>query len=319
MTNSGRSDLDPGLKQLLKAAPITFDFAGDGVERSRARFNKASASGVAVSPGVDSTDHSFVGSTGNRLSVRVYRPHTLELSAGAPVVLFCHGGGFVLGDLDSYDGFCRRHATGAEAIVVAVDYRLAPEHPYPAAVDDTQEALRWIRQHADEIGADITRLAVAGDSAGGNLAAVATQIARTHSDPAVRFQLLWYPLTTCDLNSPSMTENADAPILGLSACQTLLSWYAPGVDLGNPPPTLAPAFAPSLDGLPPAFIATAGHDPLRDDGFRYAELLSAAGVPVQHHHAPSLIHGYAYFDGVLPAATQAVDRGLAALRAALHN
>lgn len=319
MRKSTRSDLDPTLKQMLEAAPITFDFALDGVERSRARFNKASAMGVSVSPDVDSTDHSFFGSTGNELSLRVYRPHSLDASVRAPVVLFCHGGGFVLGGLDSYDGFCKRHATGAEAIVVAVDYRLAPEHPYPAAVDDTQDALRWINEHADEIGADITRLAVAGDSAGGNLAAVGAQIARRHGHPAVRFQLLWYPLTTCDLNSASMTENADAPILGLSACQTLLSWYAPGVDLRRPPPTLAPAFAPSMDGLPPAFIATAGHDPLRDDGFRYAELLSAAGVPVEHHHAPALIHGYAYFDGIVPAATQEVDRGLAALRTALHS
>ena len=223
-----------------------------------------------------------------------------------------------MGDLDTYDGTARDHAVGAGAVVVSVDYRLAPEHPYPAAVEDVWAATQWVAEHAGELGADPERLAVAGDSAGGNLAAVVSQLARDAGGPRILFQLLWYPAATWDTSLPSFTENADAPILAVGAVKGFSRWYAAGVDLSDPPATLVPARAKDLAGLPKAYIAVAGHDPLRDDGARYAELLAAAGVPVELHNAETLVHGYVGYTGVVPAATEATQRGLSALREALQ-
>ena len=233
-------------------------------------------------------------------------------------MVFFHGGGFVIGDLDTHDGTCRQHAVGADAIVVSVDYRLAPEHPYPAAVEDAWAATRWVAEHAAEIGADATRLAVAGDSAGGNIAAVMAQRARDDAGPPLAFQLFWYPSTLWDPSLPSFTENAQALILDAKAVAAFSRWYAGDADMSNPPPGLAPGRATNLADLAPAYIGVAGYDPLRDDGIRYGELLAAAGVPVEVHNAETMVHGYVGYAGVVPAATAAMDRGLAALRAALH-
>jgi acetyl esterase/lipase len=169
------------------------------------------------------------------------------------------------------------------------------------------------------LGADPDRLAVAGDSAGGNLAAVVAQLARDAGGPAIRFQLLWYPSATWDTSLPSFTENANAPILGASGVTGYARWYVGDLDMSDPPATLVPARADDLSRLPPAYIAVAGHDPLRDDGARYAELLAAAGVPVELHNAETLVHSYVGYAGVVPAATEAVDLGLSALRKALHT
>jgi acetyl esterase/lipase len=233
--------------------------------------------------------------------------------------VFFHGGGFIAGDLDTHDGTCRQHAVGADAVVVSVDYRLAPEHPYPAAVDDAWAATQWVAEHGSEIQADTSRLAVAGDSAGGTISAVVAQRARDNGGPPILFQLLWYPSTLWDTSLPSFTENADAAILDRASIAAFSRWYAGDVDLSNPPPGMAPGRAENLAGLPPAYIGVAGHDPLRDDGIRYGELLAAAGVPAQVDNADTLVHGYVGYAGVVPAATDALDRGLVALRAALHN
>ncbi|HMZ13855.1 MAG TPA: alpha/beta hydrolase fold domain-containing protein, partial [Mycobacterium sp.] len=144
-------------------------------------------------------------------------------------------------------------------------------------------------------------------------------LARDNGGPAVAFQLLWYPSTMWDTSLPSFAENAEAPVLDNAAIKAFTRWYAGEVDLTDPPPGLAPGRATDLSGLPPAYIAVAGHAPLRDDGARYAELLSAAGVPVELHNAETLVHGYLGYAGVVPAATEATERGLLALRAALHD
>ncbi|MEN4479979.1 alpha/beta hydrolase [Mycolicibacterium cosmeticum] len=301
-----RPALDAILEKVLEAVPFQLTTEG-GAEAARERFRALPRR--PVHQDLRTEDRTIAG-----VPVRVYRPETAE--SRPPVVLFFHGGGWVVGDLDTYDGTAREHAVGAGAVVVSVDYRLAPEHPYPAAVDDVWAVTQWVAAHGDELGADPERLALAGDSAGGNLAAVVALLARD-AGLKPRLQLLWYPATTWDTTLASFTENADAPILGRRAVGGFSLLYAGDADLKNPPATLVPARADSLADVAPAYIAVAGYDPLRDDGVRYGELLAAAGVPVQVDHAPTLVHGYLGYHGVVPVATEAVDRGLAALRAAL--
>ena len=300
------------MQKVLDAVPFRLSL-DDGVDAARRLMRDLPR--LPVHPEVPSEDRVIDGPGGD-LPVRIYRPAGAAAS-GAPVVVFFHGGGFVAGDLDTHDGTARLHAAGADAVVVSVDYRLAPEHPFPAAVDDAFAATKRVAAHAGELGVDPARLAVAGDSAGGNLAAVVSQLARDAGGPDIAFQLLWYPATTYDISLPSFTENAHAPIIDTEAIAALSLAYAGHLDLSDPPPTLAPARAANLAGLPPAYIAVAGHDPLRDDGIRYGELLAAAGVPVQVDNAETLIHGYLGYAGAIPAATEAADRGLAALKAAL--
>jgi acetyl esterase len=301
--------LDAILQKVLEVVPFQLTTDG-GPQEARKRFGELPRQ--SVHPEVTAQDHSIDGPDGP-IALRLYRPPSAK--SVLPVVVFIHGGGWSVGDLDTYDGQARMHAVGAEAVVVSIDYRLAPEHPYPAAVDDVWAATQWVARNAGQIGADPDRVAVAGDSAGGNLAAVVAQLARDAGMP-VRFQLLWYPSTTFDTSLPSFAANADAPILTLEACKGFSRWYVGDTDLSAPPATLVPARG-YLSGLPAAYIAVAGHDPLRDDGAKYAELLTEAGVPVELHHAESLVHGYLGYAGVVPAATEATERGLKALRAAL--
>jgi acetyl esterase/lipase len=317
-----RPPVDAILQKVLEAVPfrLTVD---DGVDAARRGLRELPRR--PLHPDLRVEDHHIDGPVGP-IPVRVYWPTDAggvnqPTDAGPqphPVTMFFHGGGFALGDLDTHDVTAREHAVGANSVVVSVDYRLAPEHPYPAAVDDVWAATRWVAEHADEFGADSSRLAVAGDSAGGNLAAVVAQLARDTGGPELAFQLLWYPSTMWDTSLPSFTENAHAPVLDNAAMSAFTRWYAGHVDLADLPATLAPGCAADLSGLPPAYVAVAGHDPLRDDGIRYAELLADAGVEVELHNAETLVHGYLGYAGVVPAATEATARGLAALRAALH-
>jgi acetyl esterase/lipase len=312
------STIDPILQKVLDAVPFQMSL-DDGVDVARQRLRDLPRR--QFHPELRVQNRSIDGPAGP-INIRIYWPPTDH--GTPPVLLFFHGGGFVVGDLDTHDGTCRQHAVGASAVVVSVEYRLAPEHPYPAAVDDAWAATQWVAQHGSEIGADADRLAVAGDSAGGTISAVIAQRARDCADSAdgvgvkLLFQLLWYPSTMWDPSLPSFTENADAAVLDRAAIAAFSRWYAGEIDLSDPPPGMAPGRAENLAGLPAAYIAVAGHDPLRDDGIRYGELLSAAGVPVEVHNAETLVHGYVGYAGVVPAATAALDRGLAALRAALH-
>lgn len=328
--------MDAILQKVLHAVPFQLTVDG-GIDEARRRLRELPRG--PVHPDLRVEDHHIDG-PGGPIPARVYWPDDVscppesspaslrscppESSPGSlrscpPVTMFFHGGGFAVGDLDTHDGTAREHAVQAQTLVVSVDYRLAPEHPYPAAVEDVWAATRWVAANAGQFGADASRLAVAGDSAGGTLAAVVAQLARDCGGPQLAFQLLWYPSTMWDTSLPSFAENADAPVLDRAAIDAFTRWYAGHVDMTDPPATLAPGRAADLSGLAPAYVATAGHDPLRDDGARYAELLAAAGVTVELHNADTLVHGYLGYAGVVPAATEATQRGLAALRAALHG
>lgn len=307
------------LRQILEMMPFRLTAEG-GVEEARRRFRDLPRR--PLHPELRVADHRIDGPAG-AIPVRVYWPEGTDSTISHPVTMYFHGGGFAVGDLDTHDATARQHAVGADTVVVSVDYRLAPENPYPAAVEDAWAATCWVADNAVQLGADCSRLAVAGDSAGGTLAAVVAQLARDAkragtAAPEVAFQLLWYPTAMWDTSLPSFTENADAPVLDLAAIAEFTHWYAGHLVLDAIPATLAPGRATDLSGLPPAYIAVAGHDPLRDDGIRYAELLAAAGVEVELHNAETLIHGYLGYAAVVPAATEATARGLAALRTALH-
>jgi len=219
------------------------------------------------------------------------------------VVLFFHGGGWVLGDLDTHDGLCRRLALASSAVVVSVAYRLAPEHPYPAAVDDAWDALGWVADHAGEIGGDPSLLAVAGDSSGGNVAAALALRARDRGGPTVGAQVLLYPPLDGRCDSPSYAARADD---GGTITRTQMQWfwaqYAGGADVDDP--LLSPLRA-DVAGLPPTLVVVAGFDPLRDDGRAYAGRLADAGVPVQLEEYPDTFHGFLGFD-MLPEAQQAL-------------
>jgi acetyl esterase len=312
-----RPGIDPTFQTLLDAFPMTFN-ASDGVEVARSKLKQLQVPAELL-PDLRIEERTIGHGDLTDIPVRIYWPP--DADTPLPVVVFYHGGGFALGDLDTHDPVARAHTVGAEAIVVSVGYRLAPEHPFPAGVNDCWAALQWVGEHAAELGGDPNRIAVAGDSAGGNLAAVTAHLARDNGGPALTFQLLWYPVVTADLSLPSFAENACAPILDRDVIDAFLMWYLPDLDITDPttlPVTLAPANAADLAGLPPAYIGTAEHDPLRDDGARYAALLNAAGVPAELSNEPILVHGYVSFALVVPAAAEATNRGMTALKKALH-
>ena len=257
-------------------------------------------------------DRTIPGPTGP-IPVRVYRPSVDE---ALPVCLYFHGGGFVIGSLTSHDPVCRELAASANVTVVAVDYRLAPEHPFPAGVEDCWAALQWVAANGEELRVDSSRLAVAGDSAGGNLAAVMTLRARDAGGPLIAFQLLIYPAVSVD-EFPSRSH-PDTQTIFLNV--ELMRWFwqnyvDDGVDTASW--EVAPIVADDLSGLPTAWVITAECDPLRDEGEAYAKRLVEAGVAVDYRHIETMPHAFFHMCGALPAAKAAVTEAAEALRKAL--
>lgn len=253
---------------------------------------------------------------GFSIPLRIYRPQPSDGSRlPLPVIVYLHGGGWVLGNVINYDPLCSLLATKVGAVVVSVDYRLAPEHIAPTAALDAVDATCWVASHGEALGADGLRIGVCGDSAGGNLAAVVAQVMRNHLDRPIRVQALIYPATDVTMASPSLEEHRHGAILDRRAIDAFADHYCPpGVDRRDP--LVSPLFG-TLDGVAPALIQTADLDPIRDDGSRYAEALRAAGVPTRHTNYLGVPHGFASFPYATRVGRQQQWELVTELRAAL--
>lgn len=243
------------------------------------------------------------GGDAQPMALRSYIPR--GITEPAPALLLFHGGGWVLGDIETHDGPARCLAGDGRLVVFSIEYRLAPEHPFPAAVEDAQAAFRWVRANAERFGVDPNKIAVGGDSAGGNLAAVVCQQLLQHGEPAPAAQLLLYPGLDFRMTTQSMSDFAEGYILERANVEWFRQLYF-GDNDSSLDPRASPALASNLQGLPPAVIATAGYDVLRDEGDAYAGALTAAGVAVDHRCYHDLIHGFANFAGVVPSARAAM-------------
>jgi acetyl esterase len=246
-------------------------------------------------------------------ALRVYRPVKNEK---LPALVYFHGGGWTIGDIDTHDVLCRQLAAGARCVVISVDYRLAPEHAFPVAVDDCFAATRYVAENAAQL--NIGGMAVGGDSAGGNLAAVVSLMAREAGGPAVAFQLLIYPATDQRAGTPSHERNAQGYLLTRDAIRYFRRAYLPN-EADWTDWRASPLLAKSHANLPPALVVTAGYDPLLDEGRAYAERLKAAGVSVEYREYADMVHGFILFGGVLDTANAAVADCCAALRRAFDK
>lgn len=261
-----------------------------------------------------SEDRAIEGPAG-QIPIRIYTPREPKPEEKLPVLVWYHGGGYVIGDLDTHDSVCRALANEADCIVVAVDYRLAPEHKFPAAVDDCEAALKWVAKHAKEINADGARIAVGGDSAGGNLATVVSILARDAGFPNIVFQLLIYPVTAPEPETKSHHAFAEGYLLTRKTITWFFTHYIRS-SRDTKDFRYAPLEADDLSSLPQALIIVAGYDPLRDEGVEYAEALIHAGNRVRLSNYEGMVHGFYLMGGMVDASLRAISESAAMLREA---
>jgi len=270
---------------------------------------------LALKPQIYRTSDRLIPGPGSELPIRIYQPREAKPDERFPVLIWYHGGGFVIGDLDTHDSACRLLANQADCMVVAVDYRLAPEFKFPAGVDDCMATLRWVAHHARAIGADAERIAVGGDSAGANLATVAAILARDEGYPKVVFQLLVYPCVAPEPETASHHKFADGYLLTRNTITWFYKLYLRGQKDVNDF-RFAPLLRDDLANLPPALILVAGYDPLRDEGVEYSKRLIEAGNRVALTNYEGMVHGFYLMGGAVDAARRAVAQSAAALREA---
>ena len=295
--------VDPHIAPLLELLATVPPMHEGSPEEARAAFRQLAVGGRQPEHvvRVGSVEDLTIPGPAGDLDARVYRP---EQDGAVPTVVLFHGGGWVIGDLDTHDNMARSICRDGEAVVVSVDYRLAPEAPFPAAVEDALAATRWVASHLADFGGD-DRLAVAGDSAGGNLAAVVAQRS-VHEGPALALQILVEPVTDSDTETASYRDPENQLIVTRESMLWFFERYAPDAGTRRDP-RLAPLRAPSLAGAPPAVVLTAEHDVLRDEGEAYAERLRAAGADVSHRRFAGQMHGFFGFVGVLPGSAAGLD------------
>jgi acetyl esterase/lipase len=316
--------LDPEIAAMVSRMPRLDLDDVDAARRVAKRIYEQAAGGrPAWEDDVDITDVTITAAPDDdrNIALRIFRPRrpTAEPTAILPAMIWLHGGAFVLGDLEANALQSGRYAAPADVVVVHVDYRLAPEHPFPAGLDDGYAALAWVAGEAAALGVDPDRIAIAGSSAGGCLAAAVTLLARDRDGPKIAFQMLNYPVIDDRMATRSSREFTNTPMWDATNTSLMWSLYLQGVapGSGDVSPYAAPGRASVLGGLPPAFILTCELDPLRDEGIAYATRLLAAGVSVELHNVPGVCHGF----DVLPASVsrRALDWQIAALRRALHG
>jgi acetyl esterase len=309
--------LDPTIQMLFQQMPdlASYPLWEKTPAEARVEFKAFCQLGNPVTAAIGKTEDAKAEGPAGPIPIRVYTPVAAG-SAALPAMVYFHGGGFVLGDLDCYDGLCRTLANESGCRVIAVDYRLAPEHPFPAAVEDAFAALKWVELNAPQLGVDPNWLAVAGDSAGGTLATVACLLAKENKGaPRIAFQLLIYPVTGF------LPGHYDGPFgSGYFLENRTIEWFRDhyaGKDANLSDFRLSPLNAADVAGLPPAYIVTAGFDPLRDGAVAYAEKLKQAGVTVNQVDYPTLIHGFFSMSGLIPLSAGAIAAAAHAVRAAL--
>jgi acetyl esterase len=307
--------LDPQVRALLDAMDAQAQPPWSEISPAQGREMMRQLALLARYPDqpAPAVDRLLPGPAGD-VPIRVYAP---EASEPLPLVVYFHGGGWVIGEIQTHDATCQQLATMVPAVVVSVGYRLAPEHPYPAAIEDCRAATRWVYDHAGDLGGDGSRLALAGDSAGGNLAALVSLLARDEGQPRIAFQLLVYPATDLTGSFTSHVENGEGYLLTSEAIRWFLDHYIPEAERKHP--RASPHFAADLSGLPPALIITAEFDPLRDEGEAYGSRLAEAGVPVTVTRYDGMIHGFFGMDTMLAAGAQALGQAAAALRDTLYR
>jgi acetyl esterase len=304
--------LDPEAKMLLEQlTTVVKPFEELSVEEARAAIVTLSAA-AGEGEAVARVENRTVPGPRGDVPVRVYTP---EGRAPFPVLVYFHGGGWVIGNLETHDGLCRHLANAARCVVVSVDYRLAPEHPFPASGEDAYAATRWVAVNAAAIGGDAKRIAVGGDSAGGNLSAVVSLMARDRGGPPIVFQLLVYPATDLPSANTSYRENAEGYFLTAKSMHWFFAHYC-GANPDASDPYLCPLRAKNLGGLPPALVVTAEFDPLRDEGEAYAARLREAGVRTKLTRYPGMIHGFFGMGPLLTQARAATGEAADALRSA---
>lgn len=304
--------LDPQIAQLLAQAAAADPRGIDEltVEQARIRSGSVAVAAVPFQEVAEVRDVSV--SPAPMIPARLYRP----ASGTLPLIVYFHGGGWVVGSVALSDNFCRALANASGCAVLSVEYRLAPEHRYPAAGDDAYAATRWAAEHADELGVDPTRLAVGGSSAGGNLAAVVSLMASERGGPKIALQWLHVPVMDADFTRASYAANGAGMGLTRAGMEWFWRHYAPDVAQRREPHA-SPLRATDLRGLPPAIFTIAQCDPLRDEGAAYAERLRAAGVPVVYMEYPGMVHAFMGWSSVVPAGARAFAEVGAELRKAL--
>ena len=307
--------LDPGAQALLDMVRLAgrpaFETVGAAEARELFRAGRKVLSPEPM-PVAETRDLTMPG-PGGSLKLRLYRGSDATI---LPALVFFHGGGWVVGDIDTHDGMCRHIAWAAKCAVLSVDYRLAPEAKFPGAVEDCWAATRWAAANAASLGIDPLRLAVGGDSAGGNLAAVIALLARDAGSPRLGLQLLIYPAVDARMSHPSIARCAEGYLLTRDTMRWFYDQYLNGpADAAEW--RASPLTVPELAGVAPAYVLTAGYDPLGDEGDAYAERLADAGVPVKLRRYADQIHGFCQNGKIIPAAFAALDECAAALAAAI--
>ncbi|GGB98505.1 lipase [Marinobacterium zhoushanense] len=304
--------LDPQIRALLEQAREAGapDFADLPPAVAREMYSQILAATDLPVPAEVALSERTMAGPGGELILRCYRPAKAEVRGA---VLYLHGGGFVVGTPSDYDGVAGTIAALSGCLVVQVDYRLAPEHPFPAAVEDSYAALVWLREQATELGIDPARIAIAGDSAGANLSAVCALLARDRGGPALALQCLIYPATA---NGQVQYDSYRRFGAGYTLTSRAMSYFMGHYLTGSDAPAdmrMAPLSAPDLSGLPPALVQVAGYDPLRDEGIAYAEAMAAAGTSVTLVEYASLAHGYISMAGISAGARLALEQVATAL------